>query len=92
MYSHALVYGAFPIAPDFLAEEIKSERGCRKMQASGLGFGQGGMRAGEGRKGGAVGRVFIVMPGYMQGHLVRSWRLAEAFWILPAIWGGKHHC
>lgn len=62
------------------------------MQASGLGFGQGGMRAGEGRKGGAVGRVFIVMPGYMQGHLVRSWRLAEAFWILPAIWGGKHHC
>lgn len=48
LYSCALVYGAFSITPDLSA--IKSERGCRKMEASGLGLSQGGIHAGLGRR------------------------------------------
>lgn len=69
LYSRALVYGAFSIAPDLSI--IKSERGCRKMEALGLGLGQGGIHAGLGRR-----SCRMWLRGDAQLHLgtPRSWR------------------
>lgn len=48
LYSCALVYGVFSITPDLSV--IRSERGCRKVEASGLGLSQSGIYAGLGRR------------------------------------------